>query len=422
MKALIIFLIILTFNINAQVENSQNLLSEKSNPFFYYDFANYKGSSDSLTRVDVFLQVPYSKIQFLKSDSGYDASFTVNLIFKDPITEIPVLERSWQEKINTLNYETTTSSKNYNISYRSFHLKPGEYLISLTVEDDDSKISRQVDIQAKVLDFSKPFAISDLMLVSRQLKASKKVIPNVSHNIHNTDKGISFFYEIYSDSAREAEIIYQISNHTKEEYFTKKFPRTIQPGKNLIYQTLDNSALTLGEYSLIVKVIDNNTKEQVGIGKKFYSKIFSFPTSIVDLDKAVEQMIYIASGSEIDYIQEAPNYEEKLKRFLDYWNAKDPSPNTEENEILNEYYRRVEYANAHFKSYYPGWRTDMGMIYITLGPPSQVERHPFEYGTKPYEIWDYFDLNRRFVFVDQTGFGDYRLINPGYGDWYRYRY
>lgn len=422
MKALFLILIIFAFDIYGQVENSKNAVSLRSSPFFYYDIANYKGPSDSLTRVDVFLQVPYSKIQFLKTSNGYKATFNINLKFRDALTNETILEREWTESLSALSYETTISSKNFNISYRSYLLKPGEYNIKIGVEDNASQIERQVEVKAKVLKFEKPFGISDLMLITKKMENSKKIVPNISHNISSNDQSISFFYEVYSDSARDTEIIYQISNRTKEEYFSQKFDKQLKPGKNLIYQTLDKKDLTIGEYSLIVKVVDKNNKQQVGIGKKFYSKIYNFPNSIMDLDKAIEQMIYIASSSEIERIKEAKTYKEKLDRYLRYWKEKDPSPHTEENEILNEYYRRVEYANSHFKSYYEGWRTDMGMIYITLGPPSQVERHPFEYGSKPYEIWEYFDLNRRFVFVDQTGFGDYRLLNPDYGDWYKYRY
>ena len=88
---------------------------------------------------------------------------------------------------------------------------------------------------------------------------------------------------------------------------------------------------------------------------------------------------------------------------------------------MNEYYRRVAYADAHFKGYFKGWRSDMGMVYITLGSPDQVTRRPYEIDSKPYEIWEYYTLNRSFVFIDQTNFGDYRLQNPAYGDWFRYR-
>ena len=86
-----------------------------------------------------------------------------------------------------------------------------------------------------------------------------------------------------------------------------------------------------------------------------------------------------------------------------------------------EYYRRVEYANAHFKGYFKGWKSDMGMVYITLGPPDQVTRRPYEMDSRPYEVWEYYTLNMNFVFVDNTNFGDYRLQNPTYGDWFRYR-
>jgi hypothetical protein len=79
---------------------------------------------------------------------------------------------------------------------------------------------------------------------------------------------------------------------------------------------------------------------------------------------------------------------------------------------MEQYYARVEYANKHFSHFQEGWRTDMGMVYITFGPPNNVERHPFDIDSKPYEIWAYYDLNYQFVFVDQTGFGDYRLITP----------
>ena len=86
--------------------------------------------------------------------------------------------------------------------------------------------------------------------------------------------------------------------------------------------------------------------------------------------------------------------------------------NTEQNEVMEEYYRRVNFTNANFSVFMEGWKTDQGMVYIILGPPSDIDRHPFELDSKPYEIWSYYQFNRQFVFVDQTGFGEYRLVSP----------
>jgi hypothetical protein len=76
------------------------------------------------------------------------------------------------------------------------------------------------------------------------------------------------------------------------------------------------------------------------------------------------------------------------------------------------YYARVDYANKHFTRYREGWRTDMGLVFILLGPPSTVERFPFQIDEKPEEVWQYYDLNYQFVFRDENGFGDYRLLTP----------
>ena len=54
----------------------------------------------------------------------------------------------------------------------------------------------------------------------------------------------------------------------------------------------------------------------------------------------------------------------------------------------------------------------MGMIYIIYGEPEQVESHPFELNSKPYQIWYYYSLSRTFVFVDEIGTGDYELQYP----------
>ena len=81
----------------------------------------------------------------------------------------------------------------------------------------------------------------------------------------------------------------------------------------------------------------------------------------------------------------------------------------------------MNYTNEHFSEYFEGWRSDRGMVFILLGLPDNVERHPFEVDSKPYEIWQYYNLNISLVFVDRTGFGDYHLTTPLTGDLYRFR-
>jgi hypothetical protein len=58
--------------------------------------------------------------------------------------------------------------------------------------------------------------------------------------------------------------------------------------------------------------------------------------------------------------------------------------------MKEEHYRRIAYANQHFASAIPGWKTDRGRIYIVYGPPDEIEDHsgtatvPF-----PWQQWRY---------------------------------
>ncbi len=119
--------------------------------------------------------------------------------------------------------------------------------------------------------------------------------------------------------------------------------------------------------------------------------------------------------------------EERENFIATFWSRRDPNPDTEENEYRDQYYERIAYANEHFTSGIPGWKTDRGRIYIAWGKPDSIESHPsgggynrpsYEGGgdttTYPFEIWFYRHLDGvgdglEIEFVDPTGSGEYRL-------------
>lgn len=96
-----------------------------------------------------------------------------------------------------------------------------------------------------------------------------------------------------------------------------------------------------------------------------------------------------------------------------FWKRRDPTPGTPKNEYKEEHYRRLAYANTHFASTVPGWKTDRGRTYITLGPPDAIETPRGSSGEKKTEVWVYKYLegigsNVAFKFVDVCDCGDYR--------------
>lgn len=138
-------------------------------------------------------------------------------------------------------------------------------------------------------------------------------------------------------------------------------------------------------------------------------------------------VLYIITKDEKKAFNQLKTDEERENFIENFWRRRDPNPDTEENEYREEYYERIAYANEHYASGIPGWRTDRGRTYIAWGKPDSVESHPtggsydrpsYEGGgsttTYPFEVWFYRHLDGvgdglEIEFVDPTGTGEYRL-------------
>lgn len=118
---------------------------------------------------------------------------------------------------------------------------------------------------------------------------------------------------------------------------------------------------------------------------------------------------YVATNDELVTLEKArpESLESVWNRF---WIRRDPTPDTPVNENLAEFMRRIEYVNGEFAGLDPGWKTDMGRIYIRYGAPDEIEKVPFNANGPPHVIWYYRARSLRFVFVDEEGFGRYRLV------------
>ncbi len=422
MKYLITLLLFLAPLI-AQVEESKGSSPYKTYPGFFLDLNNYKGTVEGKTRVDLMVQVPFENLQFIKKQKAYEAKYSIHVKFEEKNTDKIIIDSKWIETIKAKSFSETENKANFNFSYRKFDIVPGKYSLRCEVTDKDSKKSFIFEATANVFEYDDSVNVSDILLVSKIIKDEKgqRVIPNINRKVTTADSSVAFYYEIYSDVERDIAVRYYVNDKNGKEVFKEMETYTLNTGTNKIFHSIDNKEFKLGPHRIYAEIKNDVFDIMTVASKNFHSKIKGFPDSIHDLDLAIEQMQYIATGSEIDLIREAPNETKKIERFNEFWKLRDPSTFTNENEVFLEYYRRIEYANLHFGNYFKGWRSDMGMVYVTLGPPSAVERHPFDMGAKPYEIWEYYHLNRSFVFVDQTGFGDYRLTSSPYGEWFRYR-
>src|SRR5271165_1220140 len=140
-----------------------------------------------------------------------------------------------------------------------------------------------------------------------------------------------------------------------------------------------------------------------------------------------EDVVYIISPAERTAFLRLETNEEREQFIESFWLRRSSNPDLPDNDFKEEHYRRIAYANEHFASGIPGWKTDRGRIYIMWGKPDEIESHPtggtydrpMEEGggsttTYPWETWRYRYLegigeNIILEFVDPSGSGEYHL-------------
>jgi len=406
--------------IYSQTNNSKLYSSGRAK--YFQDYLNFM-DDDGQSRVDLFIQVPFKEIQFIKSSKGFQGGYSVTVSIYQDDKETLVFEKVWTEKITSSSYKKSISRESFNLSFRSINLVPGEYFIKTILADKESHQEYLSERMFKVKDYKVKPAISDILFSTNKKNSNdnSKIIPNISRNISNSKVGLNFFFEVYTDSSTVSNLEFHIADKNGKIIYSKFRKQTFNETKTQIYYSINDTTLNFGTYILTV-ILKDNDGNQISISKKpFFSRWVGLPASVQDIDEAIAQLLYIASPSDIEYMEEGKTEKEKIMRFLQYWKSKDPSPGNEENQVFEEYFNRVSFANENFSSYTKGWRSDRGMVFIILGAPNNIDRHPFEYDSKPYEVWQYYDLNKSFVFIDHSGFGDYRLSTPMYGDFYRYR-
>src|SRR5262245_45835950 len=122
-------------------------------------------------------------------------------------------------------------------------------------------------------------------------------------------------------------------------------------------------------------------KKQEAKKKEQESKDRARSRAIEDAGKALRRWIdedvsYIITGEERTAWKRLTKDEERESFIENFWLRRDPTPDSIDNEFKDEHYERIAYANEHFASGIPGWKTDRGRIYIMHGKPDEIESHP----------------------------------------------
>lgn len=403
---------------------ANNCFSQKFNQNFYTDIYSYP-ISDSSIQIYYFYKVPVKNIIFAKSDNSYSAFMQIAVELTDSNSNF-IKRQLVDRKIIYDEFANTISSTNYIEGFiqlqaprmtlkvvssffdgnsqkeifrkEQYLLRQNrdstEFLPTLIVRDEkilcDNKMSYQLPNFGGVIPFDNirydiliPHAdtyLEDIFVKIISLKDT--IFHGLIQNLERSSLNFSICDEkVFLDSD---------SSFPQVTFFLlDSFSERLREGPAEIIVSRDESFNQKKSHKLLVKWLDK-------------------PKSLNDPETALKRLkIMIGEDSVKQILKSDESYEISLNNF---WKKLDPTPSTEYNELTAEYYERVDYCIKNFSSItgVNGADSDRAKVYIHFGKPNLVERGSNDDGNI-FESWIYSKLNKKYIFVDERGTGEFIL-------------
>lgn len=324
----------------------------------------------------------------------------------------------------------------------AFAARRGRYTLQLAVTDSAS--GRVVRQRVEVGAFSAPPGASDLMLATglrvvepgdtapragEIRKGSVFLQAGGRPALTPQQAQLGYYLEIYQERPETVTVSADVRSAAGARIVGTPAQRlALGAGGGATRGTLDLAGLPPGTYRLAVEVRTGDST----LVREAAFRMTGFETaaavaaaaprpadrfegmSEAQLDTVYMPLVYLMTGDEQGlYGGLSPDGKRNfLRRF---WARRDPTPGTARNEAQEDFYGRIAEANRRFReggtADIPGWRTDRGRIFIKYGPPDELLSRPQAETSAPYEVWKYTrERIRKYVFLDQTRFGNYALI------------
>jgi GWxTD domain-containing protein len=401
------------------------------------DAARFRGGDDMHTNVEVYYSVPRRGLTYVPDSAGHGggADVTLWVTKKDSI----VLADRWL--VPQTIRDTANAPRGMNlVGNYAFQLSAGEYLLKILVRDRHNPARRDsstVRLPIAIVPTGAP-AFSDIEFASsiRQsanpgafTKNTLDVVPSVG-GIFTEDQRCYYYAEAYNLLAGEDRgdffLRATVQDAVGKEMIARERPKRRGGESSVLVDHFGVESLRSGTYLLHLTLLDTARKQLATTARKFYvynSKLGVDSTLLAsgssmplaeymsmdesELDREFRWSTYEAGDVEKGQYKSLGGAEAKRKFLSDFWRKRYPGSR-------EEYLARVAYANQNFQVMTrEGYRSDRGRVHITYGVPDDVERHPNETESRPYEIWSYNNIQGGviFVFVLKNAGGDYELVH-----------
>lgn len=376
------------------------------------------GTADSV-RMLIGISLSNSALQFVRTTEGqWQAHYRVTAQLSGDDLAIP--DREWEKTIEVSTFDETMLTGETIIFQTEMSVLPGNYRLGLAVHDvngnDTSRVASDIDVPD--LGAEGPI-VSDPILLRLYQEGPSGVdyVVHPSHYYSTTPARLDFMVDLarletttdpYSVSAHVVSTIEGVPDTLP--IWTQEI-RPDQEGSARVFGSIQDPGASFGEYELVVALAEPGGNEIVS--KQSPLLVAASAGWIADnWEDALQLIRYEALKDERKILEEIENDIERVQAWNCFWEIRDPVPATAANEAMQEYFRRLQIANANWSSALRrGFLSDRGRVYITLGSPNDIVQRPVPPDSPPIEVWRYDRNNFEIVFVDRIGFNNYQLEN-----------
>ncbi len=416
------------------------------------DWASFR-FDDKQSAWELYYAFPQNQVEYSLQDDGkymFIANMKLKIFRDDSLLTI----RGWRRQ-NTLDDTLSLSERTFFVDQIRLLLEPGDYRMVLIAEDHfHPGVSDSVELQTKIPAFpAGQLAVSDIELASKIrnnypdskdpfFKNTLYVMPSPERIFVKESPFLYFYLENYNlvQGIPEAEfdLEYRIldgDQKTVDEVKPVRRRRTNNTESRVEWGAVKVGELATGSYTLHV-ALSGAKGEWISKEVKFFvynqERIQTqAPATAMDsehlflassfssmeeyaLDDVFAKAIYITTGEERKQYKKIKDLDAKRRWLYRFWDTKNPVEGASPEVFYREYMRRVEYANTEFPAFnIAGWKTDRGRVYIMYGEPTFRYPFPNEPNLRPYEEWQYDNLQGgvMFIFADLNATREYRLIH-----------
>jgi GWxTD domain-containing protein len=362
------------------------------------------GPGDSVITL-LGLSLENRSLAFQRDGNLFVARYRVSISFQRP--GVRAVELTRDEIVRVPTFQETLRAEESVLFQQILRLTPGAYNVSVTVRDASSTAESRAQGRYEAPSFKPGSTSAPILTYQATGRASRadplSVVLNPRGAVGYGADTLLAYIEGY-DFPGPTTVPFEVLDQQQEVIYSDSLRfRGSRPVESQVIRLAPDS-ISLGELKLAVGG---------GAAQRTVSALVSFSQAwvITNFDEMLDLLRYFGQDARVNAMRKAPA-PDRSRQWREFYADTDPNRATPENEALNQYFARIASANTRFNDEgVPGWRTERGEVFITLGAPDEsIETTPGQSGR--VVRWSYLNYRLALFFQDETGFGRLRLT-PG---------